>query len=83
MKPFHKTIDFILIHQVDQYKCIRHTFKREEREARREKNKSYFQKFLDSMFALRRFTKFITLTKLHDGGFMKNDILYIRCVVEL
>ena len=45
MKPFHKTIDFILIHQVDQYKFIRHTFKREEREAKRDKKKAIFKNF--------------------------------------
>ena len=27
-------------------------------------------------------TRFISLKELHDGGFIKNNTLYIRCIVE-
>ena len=82
MKPFDKAIDFILIHPDDQNKCIRRIFKCDEREAKRDDYKGFVEKYLHSMFALWGFTKFVTLKELHDGGFIKNDILYIRCVVE-
>lgn len=79
MKPFDKAIDFILIHPDDQNKCIRHIFKRDEREAERG---AYNPNIFIKRFR-RGLTKFVTLKELHDGGFIKNDILYIGCVVEL
>ena len=87
MKPFDKAIDFILIHPDDQNKCIRRIFKRDEREAipggKLTWQRKIFLEVFESLYELDGFTKFITLKELHDGGFIKNDILYIRCVVEL
>ena len=72
-KKFDKTLSFILIHQDDQSKCIRRTIERTE---------------IDISMCLvgggLRFgiTRFISLKELHDGGFIKNNTLYIRCIVE-
>ena len=72
---FNQTLSFILIHQDDQSKCIRRTIERTEIDT-----SMFFSKFTGR----RRFgiTRFISLKELHDGGFIKNNTLYIRCIVE-
>ena len=74
-KPFEKTVEFILIHQDDQSKCIRRAVQA------RERGRSIFAMSYVSSLDW-GFARFITLKELHDGGFIKNDLLYIRCVVE-
>ena len=82
-KPFDKAINLILIHPDDQNKCIRRIFKRDEEEAIPEgKHELKIRTIFSSILGPDGYTKFITLKELHDGGFIKNDILYIRCVVE-
>ena len=73
-KKFDKTLSFILIHQDDQSKCIRRTI---------ETTKVNISiKYLVGDGVRFGITRFISLKELHDGGFIKNNTLYIRCIVE-
>ena len=76
MKPFNKTVSFILIHQDDQSKSIKRTKDILEIDG----INSIVLKSLGLMKL--GITRFISLEEIHDGGFIKNDTLYIRCVVE-
>lgn len=76
--PFDKLIDFVLIHQDDQSKYV--TAKVETDKFKEIKS---FQKPVNYCNKGWGYAKFVSLKELHDGGFIKGDILYIRCVVEL
>ena len=79
--PFDKLIDFVLIHQDDQSKCFTRTLTT-AKNAETTKSTN-FKKPVSDCNISRGYNKFITLTELYDGGFIKNDILYIRCVIGL
>ena len=78
MWPFDKLIEFVLIHQDDQSKYV--TAKVETDKFKETKS---FQKPVNYCNKGLGYAKFVSLKELHDGGFIKGDILYIRCVVEL
>lgn len=77
--PFDKLITFVLIHPDDRNKC----WKRRLREALKTKSSPHkaFIKPLTEENGLIGFENFISLEKLHADGFIKNDTIYMRCVI--
>ena len=78
--PFDKIIHLVVIHQDDKNKC----FKRLITDALRKNAefKTTFQKPDTNDNTGIGYRDFISHKELHDGGFVKNDSLYIRCIIE-
>lgn len=77
--PFNKLITFVLINQDN----ISKSYTRSIKEAVTGKNnplESFIKPVTDHNPG-RGFHKFITQEKLHSDGFIKNDIMYIRCFI--
>ena len=77
--PFDRQVDFVLIHQDNQRKY----FKCSLFEAKQNKDNAleFFQKPVSDSNTQRGCAKYITLEKLHADGFIKNDKLYIQCLI--
>ena len=78
--PFDKIVHLVLIYQDDKSKC----FKRLINDALKIKdspNKCFRKPDTDYNEGW-GYPSFISHRKLHDGGFIKNDSLYIRCIIE-
>ena len=78
--PFEKSVSFVLIHQDNKNKC----FKLSMTDALTKKDLSYesFRRpVADSNVAL-RYDNFISQERLYGDGFIKNDSIHIRCVIE-
>ena len=79
MWPFDKIIKFVLIHPDDKSKYL----KRSLTQALRRINyiTNYFQ---NNITGLKKwgYSTFISHERLHTGGFIKNDSLYICCIIE-
>ena len=78
--PFDKRVYFVLIHQDDKNRC----YERLSDDAREkvEGSLTSFGKPVTDVNVARGFRDFVTLEKLHADGFIKNDVLYIRNVIE-
>ena len=78
--PFEKSVSFVLIHQDNENKC----FKLSMTDALTKKDRSYesFRRpVADSNVAL-GYENFISQERLYGDGFIKNDSIHIRCVIE-
>ena len=78
--PFEKSVSFVLIHQDNKKKC----FKLSMTDALTKKDLSYesFRRpVADSNVAL-GYDNFISQERLYGDGFIKNDSIHIRCVIE-
>ena len=78
--PFNKIITIVLIHPDDKSKC--YTLSIYDAQKKNEKSWKNFGKPDTDVNKACRFTKFVTLEKLHADGLIKNDILYIRTAIE-
>ena len=72
--PFDRQVDFVLIHQDNQRKYFKFSLF--------EAKQTCFQKPVSDSNTRRGYAKYITLEKLHADGFIKNDKLYIQCLIK-
>ena len=81
MWPFDKIINFVLIHPDDKSKYLKRSL---TAEALRNENNiaTYFRKRIIGFKKRWGYSTFISHKRLHTGGFIKNDSLYIRCIIE-
>ena len=77
--PFDKTITFVLIHQDDKNKCYKMSMSRDFKN--KAKSSECYQKPVTDCNAGWGYSYFISHEKLHTDGFIKNDRLYIRCII--
>ena len=75
--PFDKIVSVVLIHQDNKDKCHKLILSSAQ-ETKLNLRKGFLKPKKKSNTGY-GFNKFITLEKLHAGGFIKNDILYLRC----
>ena len=78
--PFNKLITFVLIHQDDKNKCFSSTSSAALKNNRF--SREFFKQPVTDKNKPHECKWFIALTKLHADGFIKNDTIYIRCVIE-
>ena len=78
--PFDKRVCFVLIHQDDKNRCYKCVFN--DAQEKKENALKHFGKPDTDVNVALGFRSFVTLEKLHTDGFIKNDILYIRNVIE-
>lgn len=79
MWPFDKIINIVLIHPDDKSKYLKRSLTKALR------NKYNMINFLESINGVKErwgHSTFISQERLHTGGFIKNDSLYIRCIIE-
>ena len=73
--PFDKMVTFVVIHQ-DKNKCFKHSLRAKNQRV------NSFKQPVNNHNEPFGFRSFIALEKLHADGFIKNDTIYIRCVIE-
>ena len=78
--PFDKIIHFVLIHQDDKNKCLKRLII--EALKNKDSTKKHFRKPDTDCNEGLGYPGFMSHKKLHDDGFIKNDSLYIRCIIE-
>lgn len=76
--PFNKTIHFVLIHQDNKNEC----FKLSITDTEKATTTAYFRKPVTDFNIGFGYIRFISHERLHAGGFIKNDSLYIGCTIE-
>lgn len=78
--PFDKRICFTLIHQDEKSRCYNREF--DDAREKKETTLGIFGKPDTDVNVAFGFQNFVSLEKLHADGFIKNDVLYIRNVIE-